>query len=101
MALGALGTDTAGSVRIPAAYCGVTGLLPTFGRVPKSGCVPFGFSLDRVGPMARTVADAAQILTVIAGAHPDDPDSVEEGHVDFAEALTGDLLRTACRRTAT
>ncbi|MFI6169887.1 amidase [Nocardia sp. NPDC051052] len=71
-----LGSDTAGSIRMPAAFCGVTGLLPTFGRVPKSGCVPLGYSVDRVGPLARTVADCAALLAVIAGPHPSDPDSM-------------------------
>ncbi|MFI6041473.1 amidase [Nocardia sp. NPDC051321] len=70
-----LGSDTAGSIRMPAAFCGVTGLLPTFGRVPKSGCVPLGYSVDRVGPLARTAADCAALLAVIAGPHPSDPDS--------------------------
>lgn len=70
-----LGSDTAGSIRIPAAFCGITGLMPTFGRVPKSGCVPLGYTLDRVGPLARTAADCATMLAVIAGAHPSDPDS--------------------------
>ncbi|WP_280465431.1 amidase [Nocardia brasiliensis] len=71
-----LGSDTAGSIRMPAAFCGVTGLLPTFGRVPKSGCVPLGYSLDRVGPLARTAADCAALLAVLAGPHPSDPDSM-------------------------
>ncbi|WP_280442080.1 amidase [Nocardia brasiliensis] len=70
-----LGSDTAGSIRMPAAFCGVTGLMPTFGRVPKSGCVPLGYSLDRVGPLARTAADCAALLAVLAGPHPSDPDS--------------------------
>ncbi|MEU7143709.1 amidase [Nocardia sp. NPDC046473] len=70
-----LGSDTAGSIRMPAAFCGVTGLLPTFGRVPKSGCVPLGYSLDRVGPLARTAADCAALLGIIAGPHPSDPNS--------------------------
>lgn len=91
MALGALGTDTAGSIRIPASYCGVTGLLPTFGRVPTSGCVPFGFSLDRVGPITRTAMDAAHVLSVIAGLHPDDLGSMDGTPVDFCEGLTGDI----------
>ncbi|WP_433654244.1 amidase [Nocardia sp. CA-128927] len=70
-----LGSDTAGSIRMPAAFCGVTGLMPTFGRVPKSDCVPLGYSVDRVGPLARTVQDCAALLAVIAGPHPSDPDS--------------------------
>ena len=72
----ALGTDTGGSIRIPAAFCGVTGLMPTFGRVPKSGCVPLSYSLDHIGPLARSVADCAAALEVIAGYHESDPDCV-------------------------
>jgi aspartyl-tRNA(Asn)/glutamyl-tRNA(Gln) amidotransferase subunit A len=71
-----LGTDTGGSIRIPAAFCGITGLMPTFGRVPKSGCVPLGYSLDHIGPMARTAQDCAAVLAVIAGEHHSDPDCV-------------------------
>ncbi|WJV44930.1 amidase [Streptomyces flavofungini] len=64
----ALGSDTGGSVRMPAAFCGVSGLLPTFGRVPTAGCVPLGYSLDRVGPLARGARDCSVVLSVIAGA---------------------------------
>jgi len=77
MFLAGLGTDTAGSIRIPAAFCGVTGLMPTFGRVPKSGCVPLGYSLDHVGPLARSARDCATVLEVIAGEHRSDPDCVD------------------------
>ncbi|MFI0357660.1 amidase [Actinomadura sp. 9N407] len=73
-----LGTDTAGSIRIPSAFCGVTGLMPTFGRVPKSGVAPLGYSLDHVGPLARSARDCAAVMDVIAGPHPSDPDSVED-----------------------
>jgi aspartyl-tRNA(Asn)/glutamyl-tRNA(Gln) amidotransferase subunit A len=72
-----IGTDTGGSIRIPAGYCGVSGLMPTFGRVPKSGCVPLGYSMDHIGPLARSAADCAAVLEVIAGAHPSDPDCVD------------------------
>lgn len=75
--LGGLGTDTGGSIRIPAAFCGITGLMPTFGRVPKSGCAPLGYSLDHIGPMARTARDCAAMLGIIAGYHPSDPDCVD------------------------
>jgi aspartyl-tRNA(Asn)/glutamyl-tRNA(Gln) amidotransferase subunit A len=77
MFLAGLGTDTAGSIRIPSALCGITGLMPTFGRVPKSGCVPLGYSLDHIGPMARSAADCAAVLEVIAGLHASDPDCVD------------------------
>lgn len=86
--LGGIGTDTGGSIRIPAAYCGISGLMPTFGRVPKSGCVPLGYSLDHIGPMARSVADCAFILQAIAGHDPSDPDSAElsvPSFTDFAD----------------
>ncbi|WP_326568887.1 amidase [Amycolatopsis rhabdoformis] len=86
--LAALGSDTIGSVRIPAAMCGVTGLMPTFGRVPKSGCVPLAFSVDRVGPVARSAADCALVLEAIAGQAPEDPDSVD---APFAALDVGDL----------
>ncbi|MFC5831823.1 amidase [Nonomuraea insulae] len=77
MFLAGLGTDTAGSIRIPAAFCGVSGLMPTFGRVPKSGVAPLGYSLDHVGPLARSARDCAAVLEVIAGFHPSDPDCVD------------------------
>ncbi|MCE0768200.1 amidase [Pseudonocardia kujensis] len=89
MFLAGLGTDTAGSIRIPAALCGITGLMPTFGRVPKSGCVPLGYSLDHIGPMARSAADCAAVLAVIAGPHASDPDCVDAPFT--APELGGDL----------
>lgn len=67
MVLGGIGTDTGGSVRFPAAYCGHTGLKVSYGRVPKWGCVPLGYSLDSIGPMARSAWDCGAILNVIAG----------------------------------
>jgi aspartyl-tRNA(Asn)/glutamyl-tRNA(Gln) amidotransferase subunit A len=67
MILGGIGTDTGGSVRFPAAYCGHTGLKVSYGRVPKWGCAPLGYSLDSIGPMARSAWDCAAILNVIAG----------------------------------
>jgi aspartyl-tRNA(Asn)/glutamyl-tRNA(Gln) amidotransferase subunit A len=84
-----LGTDTAGSIRIPSAFCGITGLMPTFGRVPKSGCVPLGYSLDHIGPMARSAADCAAVLAVIAGHHASDPDCVD---APFEASAGGDDL---------
>ncbi|MFC4946983.1 amidase [Pseudonocardia sp. GCM10023141] len=89
MFLAGLGTDTAGSIRIPAALCGITGLMPTFGRVPKSGCVPLGYSLDHIGPMARSAADCAAVLEVIAGPHASDPDCVDAPFA--ANSTAGDL----------
>ena len=69
----ALGTDTGGSVRIPAAFCGVAGLKPTFGSISRRGVVPLAASLDHVGPMARSVEDLAIALDVLAGFDPEDP----------------------------
>lgn len=89
--LGALGTDTAGSIRFPAAFCGVTGLMPTFGRVPKSGCVPLGYSLDRVGPLARSAKDCALMLSVLAGPDPSDHCSIDEPVPDYQAELNGRL----------
>jgi aspartyl-tRNA(Asn)/glutamyl-tRNA(Gln) amidotransferase subunit A len=73
-----LGTDTGGSIRIPAAACGVVGLKPTFGRVSRHGVLPLAWSLDHVGPMSRTVEDAALLLDAIAGHDPRDPWSAAE-----------------------
>ncbi len=75
---GALGTDTGGSIRQPAALCNVVGLKPTWGRVSRSGVVAFASSLDQVGPMTRTVADTAALLQVIAGRDEDDATSAAE-----------------------
>ena len=89
--LGSLGTDTGGSIRIPAAFCGITGLMPSYGRVPKSGCVPLGFSTDHIGPMTRSARDAALLLSVLAGYHPSDSTAIDEPTSDYVGALTGDL----------
>jgi aspartyl-tRNA(Asn)/glutamyl-tRNA(Gln) amidotransferase subunit A len=83
LTLGGLGTDTGGSIRGPAAYCGITGLKATFGRVSKEGCVPLGYSLDHVGPMARTARDCALLLQAIAGFDPLDACSVDRPVPDY------------------
>lgn len=100
MVMGALGTDTAGSIRIPAAYCGVTGVMPTFGRVPKSGCVPLGYSLDHIGPLTRSARDGALMLSVLAGHDPSDACAVDLPVPDYFAGLTGDLtgLRVGVQR---
>jgi aspartyl-tRNA(Asn)/glutamyl-tRNA(Gln) amidotransferase subunit A len=90
MMLGGLGTDTGGSVRGPAAFCGITGLKPTYGLVPKSGCVPLGLTYDHIGPMARSAADCAAMLAVMAGPDPSDPSTVA-APIDLAVVLDGDL----------
>ncbi len=84
---GGLGTDTAGSVRLPATYNGISGHKPTFGLVPKSGCVPLGMSYDHVGPMARSAWDCAAMLNVMAGAHPDDRTTVDRPAQDYLAAV--------------
>lgn len=83
-----LGTDTGGSVRNPAALCGCVGLKPTYGRVSRFGVFPLSWSLDHVGPLARSAADAALVLKAIAGADPADPSSVPVPVPDYAAALT-------------
>jgi aspartyl-tRNA(Asn)/glutamyl-tRNA(Gln) amidotransferase subunit A len=84
---GALGSDTGGSIRIPAALCGIVGMKPTFGRVSK-GCVfPLSWTLDHVGPITRTVEDNALMLNVLAGHDPEDPYSVDRPAEDFARDL--------------
>ena len=85
--LGGLGTDTGGSVRLPAAYNGVSGHKPTFGLVPKSGCVPLGMSYDHVGPLARSAWDCAALLSVMAGADPSDRTTVERPAIDYVAQL--------------
>lgn len=85
--LGGLGTDTGGSVRLPAAYNGISGHKPTFGLVPKSGCVPLGLSYDHIGPMARSAWDCAAMLNVMAGADPSDRTTVDRELPDYVAAL--------------
>ncbi len=86
---GALGSDTLGSVRIPASFCGVTGLKPTYGLVSTRGVMPLAYALDHVGPMARSCADLTMLLAVLAGFDPDDPAS-RHGPTEFS-AATGDV----------
>jgi aspartyl-tRNA(Asn)/glutamyl-tRNA(Gln) amidotransferase subunit A len=85
----ALGTDTGGSIRIPASLCGITGLKPTFGRVSRRGVVPLSWSLDHAGPMARTAEDCALVLQALAGKDPQDASSADEPVPDYVTALNG------------
>jgi len=89
--MGALGSDTGGSVRIPASLCGIFGLKPTFGRVSRYGVYPLSFSLDTVGPMTRTVRDSALIMNAIAGYDPRDPSSANKGYEDFTTQVGRDI----------
>jgi aspartyl-tRNA(Asn)/glutamyl-tRNA(Gln) amidotransferase subunit A len=84
LCLASIGTDTGGSIRIPAALCGVVGLKPTYGRVSRAGVVPFSWSLDHVGPLARTARDAGLVLEAIAGYDPDDPSSARAAVDEYA-----------------
>lgn len=89
--LGALGSDTGGSIRNPAALCGIAGLKPTYGLVSRFGVIPNSYSLDHCGPMAWSVEDCAILLQVIAGHDPRDPTSVDPTPQDYRAALTGDI----------
>ena len=85
--LGALGTDTGGSIRFPAAYCGITGFMPSYGLVSRAGVFPLSATLDHVGPMARSVEDCAILLNALAGFDAADPGSVERPATDYRAGL--------------
>jgi len=87
----ALGSDTGGSIRMPAHFCGVTGLKTTVGRVSRAGAMPLSQSLDTVGPLARSAADCAVLLGLMAGADPADPTAVAEPLPDYTAATNGSI----------
>jgi aspartyl-tRNA(Asn)/glutamyl-tRNA(Gln) amidotransferase subunit A len=91
LCLGALGTDTGGSIRIPSALCGIVGLKPTYGRVSRYGITPLCWSLDHAGPMAKRVKDVAWLLQAMAGYDAQDPSTVQRPVPDCAAALNGDV----------
>jgi aspartyl-tRNA(Asn)/glutamyl-tRNA(Gln) amidotransferase subunit A len=88
-ALAALGTDTGGSIRLPASYTGIVGMKPTYGRVSRYGVIAYASSLDQVGPMTRDVTDCALVLQVLAGHDPRDSTSVDRPVGDYAAAVAG------------
>src|SRR5436309_9954752 len=87
----AVGTDTGGSIRNPAANCGIVGLKQTYGRVSRYGVTTLSWTLDHAGPMTRSVADAAAMLQDIAGADPKDATASSRAVPDYARSLTGDV----------
>jgi aspartyl-tRNA(Asn)/glutamyl-tRNA(Gln) amidotransferase subunit A len=91
IAMGATGTDTGGSIRQPAAFCGIVGIKPTYGRCSRWGIVAFASSLDQAGPMTRSVRDAAIMLRAMAGHDPKDSTSAPRPVPDFEAALTGNI----------
>ena len=91
LSLSAIGTDTGGSIRQPASFCGIVGMKPTYGRCSRWGIVAFASSLDQAGPMTRSVRDAAVMLGVMSGHDPKDSTSAPVDVADFEAALTGDI----------
>ena len=101
LCFGSLGSDTGGSIRMPSSACGLTGLKPTWGRVSRHGIFALSESLDHIGPMTRTAADSAAMLTAIAGADPHDPTALHAPVPDYIRGLTGGIhgLRVGLAQT--
>jgi aspartyl-tRNA(Asn)/glutamyl-tRNA(Gln) amidotransferase subunit A len=91
MCLGAFGTQTGGSIVRPSAFCGVVGFKPTYGRVSRHGIIPFAWSLDHPGPIAKTVRDVALLLSAVAGPDPHDPSATTQPVPSYAEGLEAPL----------
>lgn len=91
LAMAAMGSDTAGSIRMPAHFCGVAGIKPTYGRVSRRGVAPLAFSLDHCGPLAWTTRDCALVMQAVAGYDREDPGSADRPVPDYAAALDGTL----------
>ncbi len=91
LAVATMGTDTGGSIRMPASVCGVVGLKPTYGRVSKAGVIPLSYLFDHAGPITRTVEDAAIVLNIVAGYDPSDPTTVRTRVPDYTAELGADL----------